>query len=132
MFKANVNNKEELTDIIQKYANSRIPIKNAKFYDSGSEIYKKYLPLFNYLIVNRIDIKFDCLVYLTALNVEFPSSHNIKKFCLNCNVPIHYMHVIRSLLSVFDEETTDSIWESEIVEFYCCMCYKGNRNKMIG
>ncbi len=113
----------KLPDIIEKLAINGTPIDNIKLYNTESAPYKRYLPVYTCVIINRIDRGFNCDVHLTALNLEYPLSNN-NRFCLKCNCHIHYLYVIRELLKKFDEETVDNIWNAEIIEFYCCNCYR--------
>jgi len=102
----------------------------------------EFIPLglnFLYVIVDSIDHRLKLgekaitKVYMKALRIETTGESvfgKIKeKFCITCGRDIHFTYVIAGMSEWFPQEKVVKLWNNDLIEFYCCQCYKKQEEK---
>ncbi|MBD3254747.1 MAG: hypothetical protein GF383_06620 [Candidatus Lokiarchaeota archaeon] len=50
--------------------------------------------------------------------------------CYNCQSPLIYSDFIRTNRVEYSKKTLDGLWNLNIVELYCCACFKAFKKKL--
>jgi len=85
---------------------------------------------FLYNIITRMEINDGkCKVFMSTLRMggAYKTIYGeIKeKHCIDCGGNIHYNYVVSGMSACgLNPRTTYNLWNNELIDFYCCTCYK--------
>jgi len=97
----------------------------------------EYYPVglsFLYVIITRIEIDDGkSKVFMSALRMG--GGHTTvfgkikEKHCIDCGRNIHYNYVVGGMSTWVNPRTIYNLWNNELIDFYCCTCYKNHDKK---
>ena len=123
---------EKIPPLLVKFGEAGTIINRIKFYDKSWNNVKKYLTVYNKVIIRSIseNMSKNSEIHMRALGSESPSLSN-ERVCSGpmCPHNIDYILVMARLLEIVDEETAENIWNSDIVKIFCCWCFTNHFKK---
>ena len=123
---------EKIPPLLVKFGEAGTIINRIKFYDKSWNNVKKYLTVYFQVIIRSIseNMSKNSEIHMRALRSESPSLSS-ERICSRpmCHHNIDYILVMARLLEIVDEETAENIWNSDIVEIYCCWCFVNHFKK---
>ena len=84
---------------------------------------------FVYVIINRIETedgisKVFMLALRTSGGYDTVYGKIKEKHCITCGRNIHYNYVRGGMFEWLKPQTIYNLWNNELIDFYCCVCYK--------